>query len=239
MNTCRRKRGRISRKSVGRKGGSWRKWRAGTVRTSIVHPGCTGAQSPFNAQGRLQTRGREGTDGQQILRRDGGRCQSCGAMTNLEVHHREFRSHSGADAEENLITPVHGMPRQSASPLRPRTGSHRRATAIDDTKNCQKPLFASLGVSSSDLFDGGIEVGMGGPGRVPQSKRKPGTGRSQEGLLTRPADKRSPGSCLVLVISHRHVRTVQYCARRFPAIVVHRGRRRGSRCGLDRWRRLR
>ena len=33
---------------------------------------------------------------QQILRRDGWRCQSCGTMTNLEVHHREFRSHSGA-----------------------------------------------------------------------------------------------------------------------------------------------
>ena len=41
---------------------------------------------------------------QQILRRDDWRCQSCGAMTNLEVHHREFRSHSGADSEENLIT---------------------------------------------------------------------------------------------------------------------------------------
>jgi 5-methylcytosine-specific restriction endonuclease McrA len=41
---------------------------------------------------------------QQILRRDGWRCQSCGSMSNLEVHHREFRSHSGADSEENLIT---------------------------------------------------------------------------------------------------------------------------------------
>ena len=41
---------------------------------------------------------------QQILRRDGWRGQSCGSMTNLEVHHREFRSHSGADVEENLIT---------------------------------------------------------------------------------------------------------------------------------------
>jgi 5-methylcytosine-specific restriction endonuclease McrA len=41
---------------------------------------------------------------QQTLRRDGWQCQSCGAMSNLEVHHREFRSHSGADAEENLIT---------------------------------------------------------------------------------------------------------------------------------------
>ena len=40
----------------------------------------------------------------QILRRDGWRCQSCGAMSNLEVHHREFRSHSGSDSAENLIT---------------------------------------------------------------------------------------------------------------------------------------
>ena len=41
---------------------------------------------------------------QQVLRRDGWRCQSCGAISNLEVHHREFRSHSGADSEANLIT---------------------------------------------------------------------------------------------------------------------------------------
>ena len=41
---------------------------------------------------------------QQILRRDGWRCQSCGTMSNLELHHREFRSHSGTDTEANLIT---------------------------------------------------------------------------------------------------------------------------------------
>ena len=41
---------------------------------------------------------------QQILRRDSWRCQSCGTMSNLEVHHRQFRTHSGADSEENLIT---------------------------------------------------------------------------------------------------------------------------------------
>lgn len=40
----------------------------------------------------------------QILRRDGWRCQFCGRMSNLEVHHREFRSHSGTDSAENLIT---------------------------------------------------------------------------------------------------------------------------------------
>ena len=41
---------------------------------------------------------------QQILRRDGWKCQSCGAMANLEVHHMEVRSHLGADSENNLIT---------------------------------------------------------------------------------------------------------------------------------------
>jgi len=40
----------------------------------------------------------------QVLRRDGWRCQSCGALSNLEVHHRELRSHSGDDSEQNLIT---------------------------------------------------------------------------------------------------------------------------------------
>ncbi|MGA8490044.1 MAG: HNH endonuclease [Terriglobales bacterium] len=40
----------------------------------------------------------------QVLRRDGWRCQACGAMSNLEVHHQEFRSHGGDDSEQNLIT---------------------------------------------------------------------------------------------------------------------------------------
>ena len=41
---------------------------------------------------------------QEILKRDGWRCQNCGASQNLEVHHQQFRSHSGDDAEQNLIT---------------------------------------------------------------------------------------------------------------------------------------
>ena len=41
---------------------------------------------------------------QEVLRRDGWRCQCCGAMSNLEVHHHQFRSHAGEDSEENLIT---------------------------------------------------------------------------------------------------------------------------------------
>jgi len=41
---------------------------------------------------------------QQVLRRDGWRCQSCGALSNVEVHHQEFRSNLGDDSELNLIT---------------------------------------------------------------------------------------------------------------------------------------
>lgn len=40
----------------------------------------------------------------EVLERDRWRCQSCGAMSNLEVHHKEFRSHSGNDSDKNLIT---------------------------------------------------------------------------------------------------------------------------------------
>jgi 5-methylcytosine-specific restriction endonuclease McrA len=41
---------------------------------------------------------------ERVLRRDGWRCQFCGSRANLEVHHQRFRSHSGDDTEENLIT---------------------------------------------------------------------------------------------------------------------------------------
>jgi len=53
---------------------------------------------------------------QWILRRDSWSCQSCGTVTNLEVHHTEFRSHSGDDSEENLITLCTAC----------HTGAHRR-----------------------------------------------------------------------------------------------------------------
>jgi ATP-dependent DNA helicase RecQ len=41
---------------------------------------------------------------EQVLQRDGWRCQSCGARSNLEVHHKDFRSQGGDDSEQNLIT---------------------------------------------------------------------------------------------------------------------------------------
>ena len=41
---------------------------------------------------------------QQVLERDGWRCQYCGHSTGLEVHHIQGRSRLGDDAEQNLIT---------------------------------------------------------------------------------------------------------------------------------------
>jgi 5-methylcytosine-specific restriction endonuclease McrA len=40
----------------------------------------------------------------EVLQRDGWRCQSCGGLENLQMHHKEFRSRSGDDSEDNLIT---------------------------------------------------------------------------------------------------------------------------------------
>ena len=45
---------------------------------------------------------------EQVLRRDGWRCQNCGTRSNLEVHHKEFRSQGGDDSEQNLITQCAG-----------------------------------------------------------------------------------------------------------------------------------
>ena len=40
----------------------------------------------------------------EVLRRDRWQCQCCGSLENLQIHHRQFRSRSGADSEDNLIT---------------------------------------------------------------------------------------------------------------------------------------
>jgi len=40
----------------------------------------------------------------QVLDRDGWRCQDCGSAKMLEVHHVNPRSKLGHDASENLIT---------------------------------------------------------------------------------------------------------------------------------------
>ena len=39
-----------------------------------------------------------------VLERDGWRCQKCGSLENLQVHHKIKRSRQGDDALENLVT---------------------------------------------------------------------------------------------------------------------------------------
>jgi 5-methylcytosine-specific restriction endonuclease McrA len=63
---------------------------------------------------------------ERVLRRDGWRCQSCGSMTNLEIHHQQFRSHSGQDHEDNLITLCNGC--HSATHTQPEIISNPRST---------------------------------------------------------------------------------------------------------------
>ena len=48
----------------------------------------------------------------KVVERDSWRCQGCGSMKNLEVHHMRFRSQSGDDDELNLITLCVGCHRE-------------------------------------------------------------------------------------------------------------------------------
>jgi 5-methylcytosine-specific restriction endonuclease McrA len=41
---------------------------------------------------------------EEILKRDRWRCQHCGSMSELQVHHIQSRSRLGEDSEKNLIT---------------------------------------------------------------------------------------------------------------------------------------
>jgi len=40
---------------------------------------------------------------QQVMKRDGWRCQVCGSRQNLQVHHKQLRSQQGSDDDFNLI----------------------------------------------------------------------------------------------------------------------------------------
>jgi 5-methylcytosine-specific restriction endonuclease McrA len=40
----------------------------------------------------------------QVLCRDGWRCQICGSRQNLQIHHKQLRSHRGSDTDLNLLS---------------------------------------------------------------------------------------------------------------------------------------
>ena len=66
----------------------------------------------------------------KVLQRDGWRCQSCGSFTNLQIHHKEFRSRSGDDSEDNRDHFVFGLSWMSARRKNeiPGRGKHGSAT---------------------------------------------------------------------------------------------------------------
>lgn len=41
---------------------------------------------------------------EEVLSRDGWRCQICGALRDLEIHHMQKRSDLGSDVTLNLVT---------------------------------------------------------------------------------------------------------------------------------------
>ena len=47
-----------------------------------------------------------------VLQRDGMRCQICGRMQQLEVHHLQFRSRGGTDNLDNLVAMCSACHRQ-------------------------------------------------------------------------------------------------------------------------------
>lgn len=133
---------------------------------------------------------------QLVLRRNGWRCQSCGTMSNLEVHHQQFRSHSGNDSAENLITlcmechaRVHGE-RQSpcwltrVAPESTRIASlqvqlDRSARSYTDTPTFRLQ-FALTEVFGKEIFHSGTSF-MDGP-----ITARPSTGSGE--LLSSQAD---------------------------------------------------
>jgi 5-methylcytosine-specific restriction endonuclease McrA len=40
----------------------------------------------------------------RVLERDGWRCQRCGSLDNLQIHHKVRRSQQGTDSLDNLVT---------------------------------------------------------------------------------------------------------------------------------------
>jgi hypothetical protein len=49
-----------------------------------------------------------------VLEEDGWRCQECGSMEGLEIHHIKRRGQLGGDMMHNLITP---LPMSRAAPV--------------------------------------------------------------------------------------------------------------------------
>ena len=50
----------------------------------------------------------------RVLERDEWRCQKCGSLENLQVHHKIKRSQLGNDSLDNLVDPMRLLPHGGA-----------------------------------------------------------------------------------------------------------------------------
>ena len=66
----------------------------------------------------------------EVLKRDGWRCQDCGAMKDLQVHHIKRRTQLGGDEAQNLITLCAGCHRNSTAGRSFLTGHGKMAARI-------------------------------------------------------------------------------------------------------------
>jgi HNH endonuclease len=110
---------------------------------------------------------------QEILRRDGWRCQSCGTRAKLEVHHKEFRSHCGDDSELNLIilcAPCHEQFHRNREPSKERLW----------LRNTQLEFLAFI----PHAIEARLGFGLGAPpGRFPGQPLLWGAAAHREGVL--------------------------------------------------------
>ncbi len=75
-----------------------------------------------------------------VLERDAWRCQRCGSLKDLQIHHKTKRSHQGHDELSNLITlcaychlEEHGRPFYSVQTARQCAESQSHAGSEDPT----------------------------------------------------------------------------------------------------------
>ena len=112
---------------------------------------------------------------QQVLRRDGWRCQLCGTMSNLEVHHKQFRSHSGEDSELNLITLCNSVPRSDAPEVVTSDNLRNKKKCADLRNSAERRRAQELGIRKPSRtriwHKGASEVGERNDGQSHQASR--------------------------------------------------------------------
>jgi 5-methylcytosine-specific restriction endonuclease McrA len=77
----------------------------------------------------------------RVLERDGWRCQKCGSLKDLQVHHQMYRSRQGNDSLANLVTlcaychmEEHGQLSYSQAAAKQNSAPKRQASAEGNSR---------------------------------------------------------------------------------------------------------